>query len=65
MGISSGFSLTNHLALSGPESVFGLSQGPPVCVCVCVCVCVRTRASLSQDGFQQRDLRVVESLTMR
>ena len=63
MGISSGFSLTNHLALSGPESVFGLSQGPPVCVCVCVCV--RTHASLSQDEFQQRDLRVVESLTMR
>ena len=61
MGISSGFSLTNHLALSGPESVFGLSQGSPVCVCVCVCVC----ASLSQDGFQQRGLQVVESLTMR
>ena len=40
MGISSGFSLTNHLALSGPESVFGLSQGSPVCVCVCVGVCV-------------------------
>ena len=38
---------------------------PCVCVCVCVCVCARTRASLSQDEFQQRDLRVVESLTMR
>ena len=40
-GISSRFPLTNHLALPGSESVFGLSQGPPLCVIT----------SLSQDGF--------------
>ena len=40
-GISSGFPLTNHLALPGSESVFGTSQGPPMCA----------HASLSQDGF--------------
>ena len=40
-GISSGFPLANHLALPGSESIFGLSQGPPLCAC----------ASLSQDGF--------------
>ena len=40
-GISSGFPLTSHLALPGSESVFGVSQGPPLCVCT----------SLSQDGF--------------
>ena len=39
-GSPSGFPLTNHLALPGSESGFGLSQGPPVCECVCVCVCV-------------------------
>lgn len=38
-GFSSEFPLTNHLAL--PESLFGLSQGPPVCVDI----------SLSQDEF--------------
>ena len=30
-GIPSGFPLANHLALPGSESVFGLSQGPPMC----------------------------------
>ena len=39
--ISSGFPLASHLALSGSESIFGLSQDPPMCACV----------SLSQDGF--------------
>ena len=43
-GISSKFPLTNHLALPGSESVFGISQGPPMCAC----------ASLSQDGFTMR-----------
>ena len=32
-GIFSRFSLASCLALLGSESVFGLSQGPPVCVC--------------------------------
>ena len=31
LGISSTFSLASRLALPGSESVFGLSQGPPVC----------------------------------
>ena len=35
------FLLANHLVLPGSESIFGLSQGPPMCV----------RTSLSQDGF--------------
>ena len=39
-GISSGFPLVNHLALPGSESIFGLSQDPPLCACT----------SLSQDG---------------
>ena len=37
----SGFPLTNHLALPGSESVFGISQGPPLCACT----------SLSQHGL--------------
>ena len=40
-GISSGFPLANHLTLLGSVSLFGLSQGPPMCA----------HASLSQDGF--------------
>ena len=40
-GISSGFPLASRLALPGSESVFGRTQGPPLCAC----------ASLSQDGF--------------
>ena len=39
--ISSRSLLASHLALAGSESVFGISQGPPMCV----------HASLSQDGF--------------
>ena len=41
---SSGFPLANHLALPGSESIFGLTQGPPLCAC----------AFLSQDGFQRK-----------
>ena len=48
MGISSAFLLANHLALPGSESIFGLSQGPPMCVCT----------SLSQVGFYWRGLWV-------
>lgn len=33
--------LANHLVLSGLESEFGLTQGPPLCA----------HTSLSQDGF--------------
>ena len=40
-GDSSGFLLTNHLALPGSESVFGFSQDPPTCACT----------SVTQDGF--------------
>ena len=47
-GISYGFSLANHFELPGSESVFGVSQDPPMCV----------RASLSQDGFQRKGLWV-------
>ena len=39
--ISSGFPLPSHLALSGSESLFGMSQDPPMCTC----------ASLNQYGF--------------
>ena len=41
MGHFFGVSLASHLALSGSESVFVLSEGPSMCVHV----------SLSQDGF--------------
>lgn len=40
-GISSGFPLASHFDLPGSESMFGISQAPPMCA----------RASLSQDGF--------------
>ena len=50
--ISSRFPLANHFDLPGSESVFGVSQGPPMCAC----------ASLSQDGFYQRGLWV-DSIT--
>ena len=40
-GISSGFPLASHLALPDSESIFGLSQSPPICAHV----------SLSQNGF--------------
>ena len=32
LGISSGFPSDSHLALPGSESVFGISQGPPMSV---------------------------------
>ena len=38
-GVSSRFPLVNHFDLPVSEPLFGLSQGPLVCVCVCVCVC--------------------------
>ena len=47
-GISSAFPLMNHLALPGSESVFGISQDPPMSACT----------SLSKDAFQQRGLWV-------
>ena len=40
-GSSSRFPLANHLALSGLEPVFGLTQGLSLCA----------QASFSQDGF--------------
>lgn len=40
-GTSPGFPLANHLALLGSESIFGITQGPPLCA----------RESLSQDGL--------------
>ena len=42
--ISSGFLLASHSDLPGSESVFGISQCPPVCA----------HASLNRDGFPQR-----------
>ena len=47
-GLSSEFPLMNHLALPGSESVFGISQDPPM----------SAFTSLSKDGFQQRGLWV-------
>ena len=47
-GTSSGFPLASHFDFPGSESVFGLSQDPPMAV----------YASLSQGGFQQRGLWV-------
>ena len=43
-GITSGFPLADHFHLPGSESIFGITQNPPVC----------TNMSLSQDGFYQR-----------
>ena len=48
-GISSWFSLVNHLNFPGSKCIFGVSQDPPICA----------RASLSQDEFYQRGLKVV------
>ena len=45
-GISSGFPLANHFDLPGSQSIFDLSQNPPMGVC----------QSLGQDGFQGRGL---------
>ena len=43
-GNSFRFSLTSYLALPGSESLFGLTQGPPLRVCT----------SFSQNGFQHK-----------
>ena len=40
-GISSEFSFAKHFDLPGSQSVFGISQDPPICA----------HASLSHDGF--------------
>ena len=40
-GISSEFSLAKHFDLPGSQSIFAISQDPPICV----------HASLSPDGF--------------
>ena len=52
-GVSSRFPLVNHFDLPVSEPLFGLSQGPLVCVCVCVCVCVsvRVRVCISQPRW--------------
>ena len=44
--------LTNNSDLLGSESIFGISQDPPMCVYI----------SPSQDGFHQRGLWVVSSI---
>ena len=44
--------LTNNSNLLGSESIFGISQDPPMCVYI----------SPSQDGFYQRGLWVVSSI---
>ena len=51
-GSSSVFPLSNHFALPGSGSTFGVSQDLPMCA----------RASLSQDGFHRRGLWVSERL---
>ena len=48
-GISSSFPLANYFDLPGSQSIFCLSQDPPLC----------GHAFLSQDGFYQRGLWVV------
>ena len=52
-GISSWFSLANHFNLPGSQSIYGISQDPPMCA----------HAFLSQDGFYQRGLWVEHPLT--
>ena len=44
--ISSRFPLAKHLVLPGSGSIFGLSQGPPMCAC----------APLSQDWILAKRL---------
>jgi len=48
-GLYSWFSWAVHFDLPGSESIFSISQDPPLCV----------HASLNQDGFYQRGLWVV------
>ena len=49
--------LSNYLALPGSESMFCLSQGPPVCVCVCL--------SQSRWILVKRPMGRLTSFTMR
>ena len=51
---SSGFSLTNHFNLLGSGSIFGISQDPLMC----------KYASLSQDGFYWKGLKVEHHLAL-
>ena len=53
-GVSSGFSLANHFDLPGSESIFGISQDPPVCA----------HTSLSQDEFYRRGIWAEHLLTL-
>ena len=52
-GISSGFPLSGCFDLPGSQSVFDISEDPPMCV----------HASLSQDGFYPKGLWVDHPLT--
>ena len=52
-GISSGFPLADHFDLLGSESIFSISQDPPMRAC----------ASLSQDGFYRRGIWAKHLLT--
>ena len=51
-GISSGFPLADHSDLPGSQSVFGVSQDPPMC----------GHPSLSQGGFYQKGVWVEHHL---
>ena len=51
--ISSWYSLANHFDLPGSQSIYGISQNPPMCA----------HPFLSQDGFYQRGLWVEHPLT--
>ena len=53
LGISSRFPLAKHFDLPGSQSIYGISQNPPMCA----------HAFLSQDGFYQRGLWVEHLLT--
>ena len=43
--------LSNHLALPGSESIFDLSQCPPVCMCVFVCVHLSAKMDSSEETY--------------
>ena len=51
--ICSWYSLANHFDLPGSQSIYGISQNPPMCA----------HPFLSQDGFYQRGLWVKHPLT--
>ena len=53
MEFSPGFPLTNHFDLPGSQSLFGISQDPPM----------YAHASLSQDGFYRKGIWVEHPLT--